>query len=431
MYRQRGVSQTVAALAVLVIILAAAASYGLLRSPGTNTTTSTVSTTITGTGSTVTSTATSVSTSTATSVSTKTSTATSVSTSTATTTTTATSTLTQIQDIATAAQAECASAGSNCLTILTTQSATNWANCYGPAFDQAYPWATGKVTYTSMSTAALTTSLISNFQAHSVQADIATGTLAGLEPALSNSGGGTDTVINYTSPQLALMNYSSSAYGPNWITTNIAIVHMIYNPSVMKADNLPIPTSWTQLSNPVYKNQIAIQTATALGITTAEFYYLSTTMSNSTWTTLMQGIAANNPKIEQTAGNAEQDVISGQDAIGIATFDDYVSDIKGGTPSSQLAFDDIEPIVYTPGVVTITAGAPHPNMAKLFEAWYISIPGQLGVLCTNHDPYQSQLSTNLESYLPSDYRLVNAYANTALLSDTANWSQLFKNIFGA
>ena len=398
MYRRSGVSQTVSALVVLVVILAAAASYGFLRS--------------TGSPATVTSTATSTSTS--------------ISTATSTTTTTTTSTTTQLQDLAAAAKAECAGAGSNCLTILTTQSATNWANCYGPAFDAQYPWATGKVAYTSLSTAAETTQLISNNQAHSVQADIATGTLAGLEPAIAAG-----TMINYTTPEVTFMNYSSSAYGPNWVTTNIAIVHMIYNPKVMAADKLPIPTSWAALANPIYKGQIAFQTATALGITTAEFYYLSTTMSNSTWTTLMQGIAANNPIITATAGNAEQDVISGQAAIGIATFDDYVSDLKGNVSSSVLAFNDIEPIVFTPGVVTITNGAPHPNMAKLFEAWYISIPGQLGVLCTNHDPYTSSLSSALLAYLPSDYRLTNAYANTALLSDTGSWSTLFKNIYGA
>jgi len=381
----------------LVVILAAVASYGFLRS---------------GTTTTVTSTSTSVATSTATSTTTATS--------------TATSTTTQLQDLAAAAQAECAGAGSNCLTILTTQSATNWANCYGPSFYAQYPWANGKVTYTSLSTAAETTQLISGYQAHSVQADIATGTLAGLEPAIAAG-----TMINYTTPEVGFMNYSSSAYGPNWITTNIAIVHMIYNPTVMAADKLPIPKSWSDLANPVYKGQIAFQTATALGITTAEFYYLSTQMSNSSWTTLMQGIAANDPIITQTAGNAEQDVISGQAAIGVATFDDYVTDLKGNVSPNVLAFDDIEPIVYTPGVVTITNGAPHPNMAKLFEAWYISIPGQLGVLCTNHDPYTSSLSSALLTYLPSDYRLVNAYANTALLSDTGSWSTLFKNIYGA
>jgi len=79
----------------------------------------------------------------------------------------------------------------------------------------------------------------------------------------------------------------------------------------------------------------------------------------------------------------------------------------------------------------ITNGAPHPNMAKLFEAFYISVPGQTGVLCTNHDPYMSSLSSNLLAYLPSDHQLVNAYANTALLTDSGSWSDTFKTIFGA
>ena len=228
------------------------------------------------------------------------------------------------------------------------------------------------------------------------------------------------------------MNYTADGYGPGWVTTNRAIVHMIYNPKVLAAHNLPVPKSWTDLANPVYKGYIAFQTATSLSITTAEFYYLYTAMGNSSgqWTNLMKGIAANNPIITQTAGNAETAVIQGQAAIGIATFDDYVSDLKANA-SVPMAFADIEPIVYTPGVVMITAGTPHPNMAKLFEAWYISVSGQTGVLCTNHDPYMSSLSANLVGYLPSDYKLVNAYANTALFSNTGAWSDTFKAIYGA
>jgi ABC-type Fe3+ transport system substrate-binding protein len=277
----------------------------------------------------------------------------------------------------------------------------------------------------SLSASAETTQLVSNFQAHSVQADVATGTLAGLIPAVQAG-----VFINYTTPQIQFMNYTSDGYGPSWVTTNRAIVHMIYNPNVLAKDNLPVPKNWSDLANPVYKNQIAFQTATSLSITTAEFYYLSTQMSNASWTSLMKGIAANNPLITQTAANAEQDVITGQAAIGIATFDDYVSDLKANA-STPIKFADINPVVYTPGVVAITAGAPHPNMAKLFEAFYISVPGQTGVLCTNHDPYMSSLSANLLTYLPPDYHLVNAYTNTALLQDSGSWSTLFKTIYGA
>lgn len=347
--------------------------------------------------------------------------------STVTSTSTMTTASTVMGDLASAAQAECTSSTTTCLTIVTTQDASNWAKCYAPQFDRLYPWATGKVNYVSQSASTETTQLISNYQAHNVQSDVATGTLAGLQPAVAAG-----AFMNYTSPLVPFMNYTSDSYGSTWVTTNRAIVHMIYNPNVLKAQNLPVPKSWSDLANPQYKGWIAFQTATSLSITTAEFYYLYTSGGNASgsWNTLMKSIAANNPIITQTAGNAEQDVISGQAAIGISTFDDYVSDLKANA-SVPLAFADIEPIVFTPGVVAITMNAPHPNMAKLFEAFYISVPGQTGVLCTNHDPYMSSLSANLLTYLPSDYRLVNAYANTTLLSNTGAWGTTFKNIFGA
>ena len=376
-----GISQVVGALVVLIIILGAAAAYGFLRPVGG------------GTASTTTSTATS----------------------------------TVMLDLATAAQQECTASTQTCLTILTTQDSSNWANCYGPQFYRLYPWAQGKVQYNSLSASQETTQLISGYQAHSVQTDIATGTLAGLIPA-EQAG----AFMNYTSPLVPFMNYSSGDYGPAWVATNRAIVHMIYNPKVLAAHNVPVPKNWTDLANPEYKGLIAFQTATSLSITTAEFYYLYTVMGNSSgqWTNLMKGIAANDPLITQTAGNAEQDVITGQAGIGVATFDDYVSDLKANA-SVPIAFADIEPVVYTPGIVAIAQGAPHLAMAELFEAFYISVPGQAGVLCTNHDPYMSSLSSNLLTYLPSDYRLVNAYANTTLLSNTGAWSDTFKNIFGA
>ena len=209
MFRSRSAaSQTVYALVVLVIILGAAAAYGFAR-PTSSGSTTTVN------GSTVTVTASSV----------------------------VTSTTAIESSLASAAQAECTAAGSTCLTILTTQDASNWANCYGPLFDNLYPWATGKVNYVSLSTAALTTQVISNYQAHSVQSDVVTGTLAGLIPTVAAG-----AVMNYTSPLVPFMNYTSDSYGPAWVTTNRAIVHMIYNPKVLAANNLPVPKSWSDLA---------------------------------------------------------------------------------------------------------------------------------------------------------------------------------------
>ncbi|MDA4118795.1 MAG: ABC transporter substrate-binding protein, partial [Thaumarchaeota archaeon] len=340
-------------------------------------------------------------------------------------TSTATNDTSVMRGLGAAAQAECAQQASTCLTIYTTQDAGNWVEYYGPLFYQQFPWAQGKVDYVSWAASDETTHLLSDYTTKNVQADIATGTLAPLIPVYQGG-----AFLNYTSPEAKLMGYSADGLGPAWVVTDLALVHMVYNPTLLSASQ--VPKSWSDLANPIYSGKLAFQSATSLSITTAEFYYLYVTMGNSSgqWTNLMKGIAANHPMITSTAGAAETAVVNGQAAIGIDTFDGYVSTLKA-TPNAPLKIVDIQPMVYTPGVVAITAGAPHPAMAKLVEAWFISVSGQTGVYRTNHDPYTSELSGNLTSYLPSDYRLTNAYANTALFQNTGAWSDTFKAIFGA
>ena len=422
-----GITGTVATVAIVVVLVVAGAGGYFLGGGGAGTApASTSTTTVMSTVSGPTMTTTQTVGAGATATITATSTVTGAPGPGVTSTVTSTAATTALLDLEAAAKAECGTQ-STCLTIYTTQDAANWANYYGPLFYQEYPWAQGKVNYVSLAAATETSRILSEYQAKNVQADLATGTLAGLIPVYQGG-----AVINYTSPLAKFMNYSADGVGPAWVVTNNAIVHMIINPQALAAANLPTPKNWTDLANPIYKNHIAMQSATSLSITTAEFYYLYVTMGNSTgqWTKLMKGIAANNPTITATAGAAESAVVSGQAAVGIDTFDGYVSTLKT-TPTAPLKFVDIEPVVYTPGVVMITSGAPHPNMAKLAEAWFISVSGQTGVYRTNHVPYMASIGSGLISYLPGDYRLTNAYANTALFQNTGAWSDTFKAIFGA
>jgi iron(III) transport system substrate-binding protein len=400
-----GASGTVTAIVIIVVLVVAGAGGYFLGGGGaagsSSTSTMTVTSTVGGGGG-------------------------GASTVTSTTTSTVTSATTALIDLEGAAQQECAKQTSGtCLTIYTTQDSTNWDKYYSPLFYAQYPWAQGKVQYISLAAATETTRLLSEFQAKNVQADLATGTLAGLIPVYQGG-----AFLNYTSPLTKFMNYSADGIGPAWVVTNNAIVHMIYNPTLLTPSQ--VPKSWADLANPTYKGKIAFQSATSLSITTAEFYYLYISMGNSSgqWTSLMKGIAANNPMITATAGAAETAVVNGQAAVGIDTFDNYVSTIKAN-PSAPLKLVDIEPLVYTPGVVAITAGAPHPAMAKLTEAWFISVSGQTGVYRTNHVPYTSSIGTGLTAYLPQGYKLTNAYADTTLFKNTGAWSDTFKAIFGA
>lgn len=407
-----GVSTAIAAVVLIIAFVIAGVGGYLLVGSGSSTSTTSLTTSLTTSPTSSTTSATSSPTS-------------STTTSSSSSTTTGNETAV-MASLAAAAEAECTSTAT-CLTIYTTQDAGNWAEYYGPAFDQQYPWAAGKVQYVSLDAADETTELIAEYQTHGIVADIADGTLAQLMPVYQAGG-----FMNYTSPIVQFMNYSATGVGPAWVDTDLAVVNMEYNPTLLPANE--VPTSWSALANPIYNNKIAFQDPSALSITTAEFYYLYTSLGNSSgqWNTLMKGIAANHPRLEATAGDAEADVLNGQAAIGVDTLDSYVTAVQGG-PTVPLKFVDIEPLVYTPGALAITAGAPHPAMAELVEAWFISDAGQKAICQTNHIPYQTSLCPGLLSYLPSDYKLVDAYssyANTVLFQNPGGWSDTFESIFG-
>ena len=74
-------------------------------------------------------------------------------------------------------------------------------------------------------------------------ADLATGTLAPLIPVYQGG-----AFLNYTSPEVQFMNYTADAVGPAWVVTDLAVVFMVYNPSLLPANE--VPTSWSDLGEP-------------------------------------------------------------------------------------------------------------------------------------------------------------------------------------
>jgi ABC-type Fe3+ transport system substrate-binding protein len=343
---------------------------------------------------------------------------------TSTVTSTATGTATALQSQAQLAQAECGTQ-STCLVVLSTVDASDFNTEMAPLFFQQYPWAQGKLNWQGLTASQVTTELISQFQAGKVQSDLSVVTEGIVYPAIN--AGAIDT---YVSPQIAALGYPSGAYDPTglWTTTFLSVPVLQYNPNVLKQLSLPTPTQWSDLGNPVYKGHIGFQTAASLSATTGIFYYLSTQMSNSTWTALMQSIAANNPTITPSASTTTNNVVTGNIAVGIGLYNDYLS-AHATANASQISFVAPSPNVFNPGVVAMSKNAPHPQMAKLMEDWLISAAGQTGFALTARSPFQSTISGPL-GLIPPGVTLVNSYTNPAIFQNTGKWSDLFKSIFG-
>ncbi|MHB1778098.1 MAG: ABC transporter substrate-binding protein, partial [Acidimicrobiales bacterium] len=325
------------------------------------------------------------------------------------------------------AQAECAST-SNCLTIYTAVGASAWAAHLGPAFYNAFPWAQGKVTFSSLSAATLTTDAISEYQTGKVQADVFEASMGVVVPIIQAGG-----VQNWTTnPSIQLNNYTTGSYDPEgaWITVFQLLDGMEYNTQLLGgAGQPPIPQNFSALANPIYSGKIAFQTATSISATAAAFYYLYTVMGNSSgqWTNLMNGIAANKPIITTSAAIAGTDVAAGTVAVDIGNYNDYASQKASGAPVGWVWPN---PAPYLPSVISLAKNAPHPAMAKLFVEWATSYSGQYAMGLTGRTPYLSTISLQMGLLVPG-VTLVNAFENPAIFSNIGGWSTTFKNIFGA
>ncbi len=336
------------------------------------------------------------------------------------------STSSATQDQSALAQAECAKAGATCLTLYSTMDSSSFTNTIGPLFYQEYPWAQGKVAFVALSAAQLSTRTISEFKANAVQADVVEGTIGPFYPNVVAG-----AIQNFTSPEIAQLGYNTTDFDKNgaWSVLFWSPSDIVYNPTVLSAKGLPVPKTWSDLGNPVYKGYIDFQTGTNLATTGSVFYWLYTQMGNASWTQLMQAIAANKPAIATSGGAVTTNAVTGQYPIGIGSYNDYLT--AKATPNATVGAVTPSPTLMNPAVVGIAKNDPHPQMARLFENWWLSPSGQAAIAATGRTPHNSVLARGL-GLLPSGVPAVNAWGNNipVVFANSTYWSGVFRSFFG-
>jgi iron(III) transport system substrate-binding protein len=326
---------------------------------------------------------------------------------------------------AAAARTECGSQAT-CLTVYSTVDGSDFTADMAPNFYQAFPWANGKVNWISTSASKVTAMAISEHQAGNVVGDLLVVTLGIVYPAILAG-----AVQNYTSPMGPLVNATVASGGADphgaWYVSFISVPVIQYNPQQLQSLNLPTPKSWSDLGNPVYKGHIGFQTAVSLSATTGIFYYLFQQMGNSSWTSLMNAIAANQPVITSSASATTDNIVTGKVALGIGLYNDYLS--AHATSPSTIGYVSPPPNVYNPGISALTKGS-HQAMAKLMEDWLMSNAGAQAYAETSRLP-SNQAVAAIFSLNPPGTTLVNSYSNPAILQNPNKWTALFKSIFGS
>jgi ABC-type Fe3+ transport system substrate-binding protein len=154
-----------------------------------------------------------------------------------------------------------------------------------------------------------------------------------------------------------------------WYAWRIEHSATAYRKGALSPEELKLIRTFEGLGDPRFKNRIAIgnipNSTTASGV-----YVLMYKADPKLW----QGLVANKPRVKTSGPALVDGLLAGEHDIAVlAGSISFIGAARSGAPM-EFGISSPYPPVYTPG--GISALAPHPNAAKLWQDWVMSAEGQ-------------------------------------------------------
>ncbi len=228
---------------------------------------------------------------------------------------------------------------------------------------EAFSAATGvKGEYTRISTSKFLATVMTEFQAGKLMADVLQAPLPVLE-MLKGQG----VLAPYSSP--------AAADYPEWTRKDdhiqifgIEYVALIYNKELVKAED--VPKRYEDLADPKWKDKIVMANPASHATTISWLVGLKENVfaSETDWRAFLKGLAANQPMFVASFGPTPAPVESGEKLIAISMPKYIIT--KAPAPLDWARVE--QPLLGSPRGIALTAKAPHPNAGKLFIDFWLS-----------------------------------------------------------
>ena len=195
-------------------------------------------------------------------------------------------------------------------------------------------------------------------------------------------GGGADSFIvagekgyleNYVSPEEKEMDQRFIG-NDFWTGVSIVTAGFLVNTDVLEKKGLPEPTSWADLKNPKYKDELIMADPAISGTNYAVVYNLLQSMGEEAGWAYLESIKGNIPFYAQRGSEPTSKVKNGEMAVGIIPLggDTYKMEkefkVKNVIPSDGLP--------WVPAGMAIFKEAENKDAAKAFVDWALSKEGQ-------------------------------------------------------
>lgn len=187
-----------------------------------------------------------------------------------------------------------------------------------------------------------------------------------------------DLLTAYQSPQLENIipefkdpakrkgNYSSAVY--------MGILGYGVNTKRLEEKGLPIPTSWEDLTKPIYKDEIQVADPQSSGTAYTALATFTQLWGEEKAFDYLKRLDKNISQYTKSGVTPSRNAARGEIAIGIGFLHDYSLEQSQGAPLELIS--PAEGTGYEIGGVSIIKGARNIDNAKLFVDWVLSKQGQ-------------------------------------------------------
>ncbi len=175
-----------------------------------------------------------------------------------------------------------------------------------------------------------------------------------------------------------------------WTPFSLWLVTNIYNEEVLKMYNLPVPRTWEDLLNPVYRGLIVETLPYASGTQHEVVEIILQTMGEEAGWAYNRYLAAQLLRFSTGSVDTLHIVSRGEAAIGVAQPQmNAMAARRDGYPVVALIPDKT---ILVPESAALLAGAPNEQNAKIFLDWLYSVEGQRYVLEGAYFPARPDVS---------------------------------------
>ncbi len=147
-----------------------------------------------------------------------------------------------------------------------------------------------------------------------------------------------------------------------------------YNTEIMQANNLPLPTCWADLLDPVYKGHIQMANPNSSGTAYTTLATIVQIFGEDEGFEFMKGLHANINQYTKSGSAPIKAAARGENTIGVAFLHGVVKQAVSGFPVDGVA--PCEGTGYEIGSMSIIDGARNPEEAKMFYDWALSAEAQ-------------------------------------------------------